>query len=456
MVFGMSSVFKAVGIVLFSLSGWSYGKSLLAAQHPAVGQSSDTSFNKMTWLAKAFQNDDVKKAVEAFRRGDVNNAEKLLDEATQKFKDLPSPKIMLGQLYLEAGAAQQAISTLDSVVIEQPENVQSYLMLGDVALRSARLTDAWLYVKEVERIQSGKPALLTELQVAFVSLRGQVAAERKEWDEAESNFQEWAKVVPGDFTPIWYLGLVKLNRGDHKEARSLFLEAKNKGSHLPQPELFIAEYLTTKYPGDNACEEWYRAGIKADDATAKNWSSYMRWLILNDRLTDAEKLAVRLPQPFQDDRDAKLVTSIIARCMGKNEEAERVLASLHQKNPEDLEISDQLALVLVESSDEGKRARAQQISETNLRRYPNSEATVATAAWIQYKLGSVDIAHRLFSEIASKTSVSPQTGYYIAQVLKSLGNNDESQRILATIDKQPGLIIQRRQIAEQLKQVKPQ
>jgi predicted Zn-dependent protease len=182
----------------------------------------------------------------------------------------------------------------------------------------------------------------------------------------------------------------------------------------------------------------------------------MRWLILNERLTDAEKLAGRLPLSFQDDRDAKLVTSIIARCMGKNEEAEGILSSLHQKSPEDLEVSDQLALVLVESGDEGKRARAQQISETNLRRYPNSETTIATAAWIQFKLGSVDIANRLFSELASKASVSPQTGYYIAQVLKSLGKNDESQRILATIAKQPGLIIQRQQIGEQLKQAKPE
>ena len=452
----MSSVFKAIGIVFTGLLGWSYGQSLVAAQPPAIEQSADPISNKITWLAKAFQNDDVKKAVEAFRRGDITNTEKLLDEASQKFVDLPSPKIMLGQLYLEAGASQQAIATLDKVVIEEPDNIQSYLLLGDVALRSARLTDAWLYVKELERIQSAKPTLSNDLQVAFVSLKGQVAAERREWEAAETNFQEWAKLVPGDFTPIWYLGLVRLNRGEYAEAKILFIEAKKKGSNLPQPELFIAEYLTTKNPDNNSCEEWYRAGIKAEDATAKNWSSYMRWLILNDRLTDAEKLAARLPQPFQNDRDAKLVASITARCLGKNEEAEGILSSLHQKSPEDLEVSDQLALVLVESSDEGKRARAQQISETNLRRYPNSEATIATAAWIQYKLGSVDIANRLFSELASKTSVSPQTGYYIAQVLKSLGNNDESQRILATIDKQPGLIIQRRQITEQLKQAKPE
>jgi Tfp pilus assembly protein PilF len=452
----MNSVFKTAGIVLAGFFGVCFGMNSIASQPPVVEPSKDQTAGKTTWLAKAFQNEDVKNAVEAFRKGDIANTEKLLAEASQKAMDLPAPKIMLGQLYLEAGAAQQAIATLDRVVIEEPENLQSYLLLGDLALRSGRLTDAWLHVKEIERIQSGKPAASADLQVAFVSLKGQVAAERGEWETAETNFLEWAKLVPADLTPIWYRGLVRLNRGEYAEAKSLFVEARKKGSNIPQPELFIAEYLSTKSPGSNSCEEWYRAGIKADDATGKNWSSYMRWLILNDRLADVEKLAARLPQPFQNDRDAKLVASIAARCMGKNEEAEGILSSLHQKNPEDLEISDQLALVLVESSDEGKRARAQQISETNLRRYPNSETTIATAAWIQFKLGSVDIANRLFSEMASKTSVSPQTGYYIAQVLKSLGNNEESQRILETIDKQPGLLIQRRLIGEQLKQKKPE
>jgi tetratricopeptide (TPR) repeat protein len=452
----MSSVFKAVGIVLTGFLGWSFGQSPVASPPPAVERSAEPTSSKTAWLAKAFQNDDVIEGVEAFRKGDIANAEKLLVEASQKFQDLPAPKIMLGQLYLEAGAAQQAIATLDRVVIEEPDNFQSYLLLGDLALRSARLTDAWLHVKELDRIQSAKPTMPVDLQVAFASLKGQVAAERGEWEAAEDSFLEWAKLVPGDFTPIWYRGLVRLNQGEYSEAKSLFIEAKKKGNNLPQPELFIAEYLTTKSPSSTACEEWYRAGIKADDTSVRNWSSYMRWLILNERLTDAEKLAGRLPLSFQDDRDAKLVTSIIARCMGKNEEAEGILSSLHQKSPEDLEVSDQLALVLVESGDEGKRARAQQISETNLRRYPNSETTIATAAWIQFKLGSVDIANRLFSELASKASVSPQTGYYIAQVLKSLGKNDESQRILATIAKQPGLIIQRQQIGEQLKQAKPE
>lgn len=64
----MNSVFKAVGIVLTGILGWSYGQSLVAAQSPAMEQSADPISNKVTWLAKAFQNDDVKKAVEAFLR----------------------------------------------------------------------------------------------------------------------------------------------------------------------------------------------------------------------------------------------------------------------------------------------------------------------------------------------------------------------------------------------------
>ncbi len=123
---------------------------------------------------------------------------------------------------------------------------------------------------------------------------------------------------------------------------------------------------------------------------------------------------------------------------------------MHQQFPDDIEAADQLALVLVESADEGKRARALQISEANIRRFPNQEVTIASAAWIQFKLGSTDIADRMFSELTSKVSISSQTGYYIAQLLKSQGKDDDAKKILEAIVKQPGSFVQKKAVLEDL------
>ncbi len=96
-----------------------------------------------------------------------------------------------------------------------------------------------------------------------------------------------------------------------------------------------------------------------------------------------------------------------------------ICSSLHQANPADLEAADQLAAVLVESKDEAKRGHALQLSEASLRQAPHLEKTIATTAWVQFKLGSVDVADRMLGELASKIAISPATSFYIAQVMKT-------------------------------------
>ncbi|MCU0720945.1 MAG: hypothetical protein MUC83_14640, partial [Pirellula sp.] len=145
----MTSVYKTVWITLVGFIWFILGQISIALQPPVGALKAEPNSSKTSWLAKAFQNEDVKKAVDVFRNGELAVVEKLLEEACRKSPDLPAPKIMLGQLYLEARAAQQAIATFDRMVIEQPNNFQPHLLLGDLALRSARLTDAWLHVKEI-------------------------------------------------------------------------------------------------------------------------------------------------------------------------------------------------------------------------------------------------------------------------------------------------------------------
>ena len=111
---------------------------------------------------------------------------------------------------------------------------------------------------------------------------------------------------------------------------------------------------------------------------------------------------------------------------------------------------DQLALVLVESGDEGKRARAQQLSEANLRMTPNSKTVIATAAWVQFRLGSVDVADRMLGELASKVALSPQSAYYVAQLLKSKGKEADAKSVLEATVKSPGIFVQRAKVKEEL------
>jgi hypothetical protein len=81
-----------------------------------------------------------------------------------------------------------------------------------------------------------------------------------------------------------------------------------------------------------------------------------------------------------------------------------------------------------------------------LRKASEIENTVATAAWVRFKLGSVDIADQLLTGLASKISISPQTGYYVAEVMKAKGNFLNARQVLEASVKTPGLFVERAKV----------
>jgi len=397
-------------------------------------------------FAKAIEVPEVKLAVESFQKKDLVECKRLLTEAKDANPGLPAPNVILAQLIFEAGGAGEAISVLDLHSIEAPSDPLTYVLLGEIALKTGRFTDAWLHSEKAASLRE-QPS--EELRIALNVLQGEIALNRKQWTVAETAFGEWAKLRADEAAPIWAQGRLKLLQEDFEGAKSTFAKARGIDSTLPQPQFYIASFLASK-PENDQCEEWFRDGLKSKDSTVENWQGYLAWLVSRGRATDAGKLIERVPKEFQEKREMRFLGALVARYLGKNDLAEKGFSDLHQQYPDDAEAADQLALVLVESSEEGKRARAQQLSEANVRRFPNQEGTLATAAWIQFKLGSVDIADRVFSELASKTAVSPQTGYYIAQLMKSRGKEEDARKILEAIVKQPGNFVQRKAVMDAL------
>jgi len=173
-------------------------------------------------------------------------------------------------------------------------------------------------------------------------------------------------------------------------------------------------------------------------------NAYLNWLLLNDRDEDARRLIDKLSVEVLANRNIQVRQGIAARYAGDFLKAESVFSALSQLAPDDLEVADQLALVLVESPNEGKRARAAQISESNLRRLPNNETTIATAAWVQFKLGSIDVADQLLGKLVGQISLSPQTAFYVSELLKANGKAEESKKVLEAAIRSPGIFPDRK------------
>lgn len=387
----------------------------------------------------------LKPAIEAFQTGRAEDFRTAYASVKDQIDDLPEPEVFRAKLQIESGRFGDALTGLDQFLIRSPDNPEGYLALGEIAFRTQRLTDAEILLAHAKRLcDDGKLFKSREKFVlpGLLKLRAEVAERRQQWDAADGFYADWIALDSAGSEALWRRGRLGVLKGDVDQGVAAMTQARSKDANLPSPEMTAATILATG-KDDSQAEKWFQAAIKADRGNVAFWAPYLKWLLVHDRPTEVRQLIEKLAPEVRTDRTISIMEGLTARYLNDLDAAETLFTSLYKANADDLEVADQLALVLVESKDEGKRARAFQIAETNLRKVPNIENTVATAAWVQFKLGSVDVADRLLGELASRISISPQTAYYVSQVLKAKGNEADALKVLEMAVNSPGIFVER-------------
>jgi tetratricopeptide (TPR) repeat protein len=396
---------------------------------------------------KAKSNTELSAALESFRTGNVTKLKLDLEAYKKSDASLPHPDVMLARLLMANGQWPDALATLETYLTTVPTDAEAHKCFAEIAMISGRWTDAWLQLEKAYGLVDGMSFTdkrKRDFLIELVRLRGEVAEQRKDYPVAKKLFETLKKLQPNDGAPDWALGRLKVSEGDIDGGFELLKQGRKIDSTLPQPELAIALDLMRRGDVEKA-EAWFVAGTKNKESSGvANWFQYLQFLIELDRAEDAEKLFADIPQEFLSQRDFRLANAVIQRHLKKLPEAERILSELHQSNPSDLDAGDHLALVLIESEDEGKRARAEQIAEANLRQSPNNERIAATVAWVKYRTGSTDVADNILGQLVHAGRISSQTAYYTAQVLKSLGKPAEAKQFLQIAATAPGSFPQKR------------
>jgi tetratricopeptide (TPR) repeat protein len=425
----MSKFFATLAVALVC-----FAPSVAFGQYGLNGNPLDPfPANVTALLERSKANASISAAIESFKVGNAESMKIHLEVARQTNPNLPAVDVMIARLLMANQQWSEALTVLENYVSKNAGDAEAHKSFAEIAMVSGRWTDAWLQLERAyELIGSMKftEARKADFIAELVKLRGEVAEQRKDIPTATKLFESLSKLSPKSGDSYWALGRIKVAAGEVEAGAELLKQAKQLDSKLPQPELAIALELLNRGDREKA-EVWFRKGL-TDKATSNenNWAQYVQFLIDSGRSVEAETVIAKMPTEYQSQRDFKLLKAVMQRYLNKLAEAEQLLSELHQSNPNDIDAADHLALVLVESTDEGKRARAQQISEANLRQAPNVERLAATAAWIKYKTGSADVADRILGQVISGGRISPQTAYYSAMILKALGKSTESRQFL--------------------------
>ncbi len=377
-------------------------------------------------------------AAALFKKDDYDGALQLVQEAVKKDADLPPAQVIMAQWFAKSNVPLKVRAALERAVAEAPEDPEAYILMGDIALSEGRHTEAELLYEKADRLMAGwqgsakrKDALLPQIQSG---LAGTCLA-RGDWTGARQHLEAWLKLDPKSSSALQLLARCLLQQKNVEGALEKLKEAAKIQPDMLTPEAVLGQWFARAGDQENA-KKWTVAALNAAPKNAKTRLVAAQWAFDAGQLDEAKQqveIALRLDPKRSDAKlyfQAKFLRGLVALFQKDYKTAEACFESAHRQLPKDFSASNNLALALVEEDEESKRAYALDLANTNAQQYPEMAEALATYGWVLYRRGQLDAAEKVLRGAATGGSLTPDTEYYWACVLKDRGQDAEAKQWL--------------------------
>ncbi|TWT97065.1 tetratricopeptide repeat protein [Botrimarina colliarenosi] len=441
---------------------------LAAGVAPAIAQSSDDANTQVAAIGvEALIGDsvsnpsdarysDVAEAIQRFRNRDQLSARTFLERAVQKNPKLPPVGVMLAKLQLLSGNAAAVRPALEQAVQEDSAgDPEPYLLLAEEALAGQRTIEAdALFDKAVQLINDYSANAKRKRQFEIRAYRGRaiIGERRKDWEQAESDLRKWIEQDPDEASAQQRLGQVLFQyQTDEKDRQGFeaFTKAKQLNKELPSPYVSAALMYSRNGKTARAMEAFEKA-FRESGTDQTTLIAYAQALVKANQLDKAESVLKKARDVAPDADSVWLLSGVAARMAGDSKAAEQYLMKALSLSPSNRDILNQLALTLLESGDEGAKARALQFAQLNQQLNQNNPDINVTLAWVLYQNGDARNATTALRQGLQGGALSPDGSFLLAKVLLERDDKTNAKRLLeSALKSDQGIFVERKE-AEQI------
>ena len=422
----------------------SHCRRLLAAAAFAVvaccGVSVQAQVTAQALIGNAVSDDSMNKeinnAIARFRDRDIDGCRAILERAKSNNPKLPPPGVMMATLWLAVNQLPQAREELENAAVNFPTDPESYLKLGDLAFGEGRITDSDVLFEKAAEITAKfneNPKRKRDFDIRCAAGTAAVAERRKQWENARTQLAKWIELDPDNAGSRLRMGNVLFQLGKENEALAEFREAKKIDKNAPLPELAMAQRNDEAKKRD-AAKKWIQDAIKAAPSDPAVQLFAARWYLQQNDLEAAKAAADTALKLDAKNLEAKFVRGLVARVGRDYATSQKFLNEAHFQSPGNFDVSNSLALVLIESDDEEARRRALELADTNVAKYrentPQQIPAVTTLAWVFYKLGRREDAEKILEQVRRSNALTSDGAFYVARILADRGEKDLARKIL--------------------------
>lgn len=392
--------------------------------------------------------EELENAAHLLAQGKADEAFKLIQEAKRKYPALAPARLILGRMAMRVNP-QQARAVIEQAATEEPEHPAVFLTMADLALGDGRINDAILNASKALEL-SNQPRWTADQKTGFLTqgraLLSTAYEMRRDYANALANLTAWHELEPNNGQVRRRLGSAQFQMGKVDEALKNFQEAvKDDPSLLPASVLMARSYME-KMDFKKAGEFFERA-VQQDGNNPRVHVAYAEYLLQQGNLAGAKAQAELAAREDPKNLDVQRMQATVARFSRDYPAAIKLFQAILDNTPGDYFASNQLALILADTSDDAQRKKALQYAQVNARQYENNAAYVidvlSTLGYSLFRTGNVDEARQVMSkcaQLAVGRPVSPDTVYFIALTLANQRvNAEETRRLLKQALDSPGL-----------------
>ena len=436
---------------------------LLAVVLPATSHAQLTGETLLSNIVEQYgpQYSDVDVAIERMRAGRVTEARDALITARQKNSDLPPANVMMAQILFGLQQVNAGRIALQEAIKEDPTDPSAFVYLAEVALQTRQWAQAaLLYDKALGLAESytandkHKKRLLMNIQGG----KARLAEFEEDWGRARDLLQELIKLEPENTLALTRYGRVLFKMAtstkEEEEAYKIFQRLhKIDEKNTAYADVNMGLLYEQAGKRNNAKVMMERAA-KNDADNVKTRLAVAKWALDTGNMDMAKQNAEAALSLDGTSLDAKLYVGLVARFNRDLGTAEQMFKEAHLQAPTHLGAITQLSLVLIDQSDETKRAQALEFARLNSRLFNDlSQASgreaAVTLGWVLARHGQTSNAVRSIQQALNAGAVSADSAYHAAQILYDSGLSDAAQRVL-TPALQNNAVFPNRSAAEQL------
>ena len=382
---------------------------------------------------------DLNAAIGRFRDRDVAGCREILDRIRSEHAAVPPPGVMMALLWHGVNQAGPARVELDAATLAFPDDPEPYLLLGDIAFRERRVTEAALLFDRAADLTaafSGDPRRTRDLEIRNAAGNAAVAETRGQWETARAWLTTWLHLDPDNAGAHQRMGIAMFRLGDTDRALACFREARTLDEKAVHPEIALARLYADAKDDATARRLVESALAAAPDDPAVHVAA-AQWHLGRNDLEAAARAADAALALDPDKLDARIVRGTVARMQREYAAAATFFEAALAGAPGSFLASNALALALIESDDEAARRRALELAETNAAMHrdgsPHQIGALTTLAWIAYRLGRREDAERILEPISRHNALTADGAFYVATILADRGERDRARAILEEV-----------------------